>query len=60
MDMVSDMTSEGFGDMFEGDSADMCKEISAHVDGGTSRGSSVRRPGSKGPHRRERKLQRYY
>ena len=39
----SDMTSEGLGEMFEGDSAD---------DGGPSRGSCVRRPGSEDPHRR--------
>ena len=44
------MTSEGLGEMFEGDSADMGpRRITAHVDGGKSGGSSVRRPGSKGP-----------
>ena len=31
-------------------------EISAHVDGGLSGGSRVRRPGSEDPHRRERKF----
>ena len=44
-----DMTSEGLGEMFEGESADIC---AAHVDGEPSRGSSVRRPGSEDPHRR--------
>ena len=34
------MTSEGLGEMFEGDSADMC---AASVDGGLSGGSRVRR-----------------
>ena len=32
----------------------MCRKISAHVDGGLSGGSRVRRPGSEDPHRRER------
>jgi hypothetical protein len=41
------MTSEGLGDMFEGDSADTeAGRISAHVDRGPSDGSSVHRPGS--------------
>jgi hypothetical protein len=49
------MTSEGLGEMFEGDSADKCAgKISAHVDGGPSGGSSMRRPRSEDPHRRER------
>ena len=44
------MTCEGLGEMFEGDSADMCAEkISASVDGGPSGGSHVRRPGSEDP-----------
>jgi hypothetical protein len=30
------------------------RKISAHVDGGLSGGSRVRRPGSEDPHRRER------
>ena len=34
----------------------MCRKISASVDGGQSGGSCVRRPGSKDPHRRERKF----
>ena len=42
------MTSDGLGEMFEGDSA--------HVDGGPSGGSSMRRPGSEDPYRRERKF----
>ena len=32
------------------------QQISAHVNGGQSGGSSVRRPGGEDPHRRERKL----
>ena len=32
------------------------RKISAHVDGGLSRGSRVRRPGSEDPHRRELKF----
>ena len=51
------MTSDGLGEMFEGDSADTgAGKISAHVDGGLSGGSRVRRPGSEDPHRRERKF----
>ena len=35
---------------FEGDSAETCSwKISAHVDGGLSGGSRVRRPGSEDP-----------
>ena len=34
----------------------MRQKISAHVDGGLSGGSSVRRPGSEDPHPRERKF----
>ena len=34
----------------------MRRKISAHVDGGLSGGSRVRRPGSEDPHRRERKF----
>ena len=40
--------------MFEGDFADTHNENIAHADGGPSRGSSVRRPGSEELHRRER------
>ena len=53
------MTSEGMGEMFEGDSADMrAGKISAGVDRGPSRapGSSVRRPGSEDPHQRQWKF----
>ena len=32
----------------------VCRKISAHIDGGLSGGSSVRRPGSNDPHRRQR------
>ena len=51
------MTSEGLWEMFEGD---FCRyvhqQISAGVDVGLSRGSSVPRPGSEDPHRRQRKF----
>jgi hypothetical protein len=51
------MTYEGLGEMFEGDSADMCGGKFPLVSmGGRSGGSSVRRPGSEGPHQRQRKL----
>ena len=47
------MTSEGLGEMLEGDSAETCAgKISGNVDGGPSGGSCVRRPGSEDPHRR--------
>ena len=51
------MTPEGMGEMFEGDSADMrAGKISAGVDRGPSRGSSVRRPGSEDPLQRQWKF----
>ena len=34
----------------------LCRKISTHVDWGPSGGSSVRKPGSEDPHRRERKF----
>ena len=37
----------------------MRRKISAHVDGGLSGGSRVRRPGSEDPHRRERKFVKF-
>ena len=40
------MTSKGLGDMFEGDSADMCAGKFPLVSMGPSGGSRVRRPGS--------------
>ena len=46
------MTSEGLGEMFEGDSADTWAK--KRVDGGLSGGLSVRKPGSEDPHRRQR------
>ena len=47
------MTSEGLGEMFEGDSADMCAGKFPLVSmGGLSGGSRVRRPGNEDPHRR--------
>ena len=49
------MTSEGLGEMFEGDSADTCGEKFPLTSmGGPSCGSRVLRPGSEDPHRRER------
>ena len=53
------MTSEGLGEMFEGDSADTCAEnyllmsMGGRVDSG---GSSVRRPRGEDPHRSERNV----
>ena len=44
------MTSEGLGEMFEGDSADMCTgKFLLMSMGGPSGGYSVRRPGSEDP-----------
>ena len=48
------MTFEGLGEMFEGDFADMGATKFCHSDEGSSGGSSVRRPRSENPHRRER------
>ena len=53
------MTSEGLGEMFEGDSANTCdvKFPLMSMGGRAPSGeSSVRRPGSEDPHRRERKF----
>ena len=50
------MTSEGLGEIFEGDFVEICSaKISAHVDGG--KGDTVKRvqTGSEDPHQRERK-----
>ena len=45
-----DMTSEWLGEMFEGDSADMCAGKFPLVSmGGPSGGSRVRRPWERGP-----------
>ena len=42
------MTSEGLGEMFEGDSADTgAEKVSAHVDGGLSGGLSCADPGAR-------------
>ena len=46
----------GLGEMFEGDSADMCARKFPLMLMGSSGGSSVGRPGSEDPHRRERNL----
>jgi hypothetical protein len=55
------MTSEGLGEMYEGDFADLCMaKISAHVGGGLSGGSSVHRTRSEDPHRCERKFKMVY
>ena len=51
------MTSEGLGEMFEGDSADTCTVnllLMSMV--GPSGRSSVRRPGSEDPHGHEQKF----
>ena len=53
---TSDMTSEGLGEMFEGDSVDTAVENFRSCGWGLSGGSSVHRPGSEDPHRRERKF----
>ena len=51
------MTSEGLGEMFEGDSADTSDgKFPLMSMGGPSGGSSMHRHGSEDPHRRERKL----
>ena len=51
------MTSEGLGDVFEGDSADTSAgKFPLMLIGGPSGGSIVCRPGSEDPHWRERKL----
>ena len=43
------MTSEGLGEMFEGDSADTCAGKFPLTSMGPSGGSRVRRPGSEDP-----------
>jgi hypothetical protein len=47
---TSVITSEGLGEMFDGDGA---TENFPHVDGGLSVGSSMRIAGSEDPHRRD-------
>ena len=55
------MTSEGLGDMFEGDSADTrAGKFPLTSIGGPSRGSRVCRPGSEDPHQRERKFNKHF
>ena len=50
------MTSEGLGEMFEGDSADTCaKKIPLMLMGGRANGPACA-DGERGPHRRERKF----
>ena len=44
------MSSKQLGDMFEGDSVDMCtKNNSVYIDGGLSGGSCVHRPRNEDP-----------
>ena len=44
------MTSEGLGEMFEGDSAETCAgKISASVDGGPREGLACADPGARTP-----------
>ena len=51
------MTSEGLGEMFEGDSADMCcGNFPLMSMGGRAEGLACAAPGSEDPHRREWKL----
>ena len=51
------MTSEGLGEMIEGDSADTCAGKFQLVSmGGLAPGSRMRRPGSEDPHWRYRKF----
>ena len=54
------MTSEGLGEMFEGDSADTSAANFRSCRWGSSRGFSVRRPGSEDPHRRERNFFHFF
>ena len=55
------MTSEGFWEMFEGDSADTgAGKFLLTSMGGLSGGSRGRRPGSKDPHQREQKFWLYF
>ena len=46
---TSDKTSQGLGEMFEGDSADTCTGNSAHVDGGPGIGLACADPGARTP-----------
>ena len=48
------MTSEGFGEMFEGDCRHVCRKISAHADGGDERTVKRVQTVSEDPHRGER------
>ena len=48
------MTSEGFGEMFEGDWRHVRRKISAYVDAESGGGPSMSRPKSNDPYRRER------
>jgi hypothetical protein len=50
------MTSEGLGEMFEGDSADTCAEFFLLMSMGAKRRVSRAQTRERGPHRRERKF----
>ena len=51
------MTSEGLGDMFEGDSLESCAgKFPLTLMGGRAEGLACPDPGSEDPHRRERKF----
>ena len=51
------MTSEGLGEMFEGDSADTCAGKFLVISmGGRAEGLACADPGARAPHRRERKF----
>ena len=45
------ITSEGSGEMLEGDIAYMCRKVSTIVDGGTSESVKQWKTGMRGPHR---------
>ena len=50
------MTSEGLGEMFEGDSADMCAGKFPLMSMGDERTAKRAQTGSEDPHQRERKF----
>ena len=54
------MTSEGLGEMFEGDSADTCAGKFPLVSMGGRADRQACADGERGPHRRERKFVRYF
>ena len=52
------MTSDGMGEIFDGDFADMCAKNSAGVDGGTSNPVKRAQAGSEDPHRSQKNFVR--